>query len=76
LSINLEEITGIRKRRWRAAEETSYSIAMNAARDCLAHSRYQARDLDVVISTSISRTMKPATYFMDPALSVFIKKEL
>lgn len=76
LSINLEEITGIRKRRWRAAEETSYSIAMNAARDCLTHSRYQARDLDVVISTSISRTMKPMTYYMDPALSVFIKKEL
>jgi 3-oxoacyl-[acyl-carrier-protein] synthase III len=76
LTIDFEEITGIRKRRWRSEEETSYSIAMNAARDCLRNSRYQARDLDIVISTSISRTMKPATYYMDPALSVFIKKGL
>ena len=49
---------------------------MNAARDCLRNSRYQAQDLDIVISTSISRTMKPAIYYMDPAMSVFIKKEL
>ena len=76
LTIEIEEITGIRKRRWRSEEETSYSIAINAARDCLRNSRYQARDLDIVISTSISRTMKPATYYMDPAMSVFIKKEL
>ena len=76
LTIDFEEITGIRKRRWRSEEETSYSIAMNAARDCLKNSRYKAKDLDIVISTSISRTMKPATYFMDPALSVFIKKGL
>lgn len=76
LNIDFEEITGIRKRRWRSEDETSYSLAMNAARDCLRNSRYQARDLDIVISTSISRTLKPHTYCLDPALSVFIKKEL
>jgi 3-oxoacyl-[acyl-carrier-protein] synthase III len=76
ISIEFEEITGIRTRRWRSAEETSYSIAMNAARDCLRNSRYKAQDIDIVISTSITRTLKPAIYYMDPAISVFIKKEL
>jgi 3-oxoacyl-[acyl-carrier-protein] synthase-3 len=76
LTIEFEEITGIRARRWRSEGETSYSIAMNGARDCLRNSRYQAGDIDIVISTSISRTMQPATYYLNPALSVFIKKEL
>jgi 3-oxoacyl-[acyl-carrier-protein] synthase III len=76
IAIEFEKIFGIRARRWRSDKETSYSIAMNAARDCLKNSRYQARDLDIIINTSITRTLQPATYYMDPALSVFIKKEL
>jgi 3-oxoacyl-[acyl-carrier-protein] synthase III len=76
LTIEFEKITGIRARRWRSEKETSYSIAMNAARDCLKNSRYQAQDLDIIINTSITRTMQPATYYLDPAMSVFIKKGL
>ncbi|MBN1365666.1 MAG: hypothetical protein JW976_12725 [Syntrophaceae bacterium] len=76
ITIEFEKIFGIKARRWRSEEETSYSIAMNAAHDCLKNSRYQAQDLDIIINTSITRTMRPATYYMDPAISLFIKKGL
>lgn len=74
--IDLEGITGIRSRRWRTEEDSSYSLVMKASLDCLRKSRYRAEDLDIIISTSITRTMKPACYYFDPALSSFIKHEL
>ncbi len=75
-TIDLERITGIKNRRWRSENESSLTIALNAANECLKNSRYRARDLDLVINTSISRTIEPDNYYLDPAMSLFIKKEL
>ncbi|MVU75903.1 3-oxoacyl-ACP synthase [Nocardia sp. ET3-3] len=48
----VERITGIRTRRMvdRSAGEDSLSLGVRAARDCLARSRYEATDIDVIIS--------------------------
>jgi 3-oxoacyl-[acyl-carrier-protein] synthase III len=76
LRIDLEKITGVRTRRWRSENETSFTMAMNAAHECLNNSRYRPEDLDIIISTSITRSLQPNHYFFDPAFSLFIKKEL
>jgi 3-oxoacyl-[acyl-carrier-protein] synthase III len=74
--IDLEKITGIKTRRWRSEEETSYSVVLNAARECLKNSRYGPEDLDIIISTSITRSVEPGLFYLDPCMSYFVKKEL
>ena len=46
---DLERITSIRERRFRAESESSYTMALTAAKDCLKHSQYEASDLDIII---------------------------
>jgi 3-oxoacyl-[acyl-carrier-protein] synthase-3 len=67
--IDLERLTGIRSRRVCSAGETSLSLAVRAGRDCLAQSRYQAADLDIVISCSITRFVDGLKYRFEPAMS-------
>lgn len=72
---DLEKLTGIKERRWRAANEDSRTLALTAARRCLANSRYEAKDLDVIISCSITRFQN--TYFqLEPALSKTLKIDI
>jgi len=77
---DLEEITGIKNRRVHAktegAIEDSFALATLAARDCLARSRYRAEDLDVVISTSITRFKDGYRMYWEPAFSLLLKREL
>jgi 3-oxoacyl-[acyl-carrier-protein] synthase III len=73
---DLERLTGIKNRRFRSPSECSYSMAMDAAQDCLSHSKYAASDLDVVISTSITRFKGGMKFVMEPAISLFLKNEL
>jgi len=53
--IDLERLTGIHEARVCSSGEDSLTLAVGAARDCLARSRYAAGDLDMVLSTSITR---------------------
>lgn len=53
--IDLERLTGIHERRVSLGEETSLTLAVGAANDCLARSSWDAADLDVVISCSITK---------------------
>ncbi|MDX1693200.1 MAG: 3-oxoacyl-[acyl-carrier-protein] synthase III C-terminal domain-containing protein [Ketobacteraceae bacterium] len=75
--IDVEAITGIKERRILDTHENSLLAAVEAAKDCLSRSSYTAEDIDVVISCSISRSKDShqRNYF-DPALSLFVKKEL
>lgn len=72
---DLEDLTGIHERRWRADDEDSHVLAVKAARKCLANSTYRPGDLDVIISCSITR-FNSTFYQVEPALSKGIKQEL
>src|SRR5581483_3890993 len=53
--IDLERLTGIHERRVSNGDEDSLSLASEAALDCLRRSNHDARDLEVVISCSITK---------------------
>jgi 3-oxoacyl-[acyl-carrier-protein] synthase-3 len=72
-NIQLERLTGIHERRIAAAGEDSFTLAVSAARDCLSRSAYDARDLDMVISASISKYHDGMRQRLEPPLSMFVK---
>lgn len=74
--VDLERLTGIRERRVCGEGEDSYTLAVDAAFDCLAHSRYGAADLDAVISTSITKYHGGLSYRFEPALSLAVKEAI
>jgi 3-oxoacyl-[acyl-carrier-protein] synthase III len=72
---DLQDLTGVKERRWRGENEDSHALALAAARDCLKNSHYEASDLDIIISCSITRFNN--TYFqLEPALSKILKTDL
>ena len=75
-SIDLERLTGIRERRVCAPDESSLTLATDAARDCLARSRYTGADLDAVIDTSITRYVDGSTHQFEPPLSLAVKETI
>jgi 3-oxoacyl-[acyl-carrier-protein] synthase-3 len=75
-AFNLEDLTGIRSRRWRNEKEDSYTLALKAARRCLDASSYDPADLDVIICSSITRFKDGLSFYMEPALSKSLKVAL
>lgn len=73
---DLEFLTGVKDRRWRSDTQDSYTMAMAAAKDCLSKSHYQAKDLDVIICTSISHFKGGLNLWLKPDMSKFLKKDL
>ena len=74
--IDLERLTGIRVHRVCGPGENSLSLAIDAARDCLARSRYTGAELDMVIDTSITRYVDDTTHRFEPPLSIAIKQAI
>lgn len=74
--IDLERLTGIRERRICGPGETSLTLAVDAARDCLARSRYTGADLDMVIEASITRYIDETTHRFEPPLSLSVKEAI
>lgn len=72
--IDLERLTGIRERRVCATDESSLTLAAEAAQDCLRRSRYTGADLDVVIDASITRYVDGTTHQFEPPLSLAVKE--
>jgi len=75
-NIDLERLTGIRERRVCSPGEDSLTLAVDAARDCLARSRHRAADLDVVVCASITRYVGGPSYVLEPPLSVAIAQAI
>ncbi|MCP4118670.1 MAG: 3-oxoacyl-ACP synthase [Desulfobacteraceae bacterium] len=75
-SFDLEKITGIKTRRVKAKNEDSYTLALDAARNCLKKSRFEAHEIEAVICTSISRFKDGERAVYEPTLSLSIKNEL
>ena len=71
--IDLERLTGIREHRVCGPGEDASTLAIGAARDCLARSHYTAADLDMVISASITRSVGGAEHRFEPPLSLTLK---
>jgi 3-oxoacyl-[acyl-carrier-protein] synthase III len=73
---DVERITGIKKRRVRSESESAYTMAINAAEDCLSHSTYRPEDIDIVISASITRSRGGEKFFFEPPMSLLFKEYL
>jgi 3-oxoacyl-[acyl-carrier-protein] synthase-3 len=70
--IDLERLTGIHERRVSVGEEDSHTLAVGAARECLARSHHGADDLDVVISCSITKYRDGLTQWLEPSMSLSV----
>ncbi|MGO8940001.1 MAG: 3-oxoacyl-ACP synthase III family protein [Mycobacterium sp.] len=74
--IELERLTGVRERRIVGAGEDSYTLALGAARDALAHADCAAADLDMLIVSSISRHVGGLRVQLEPPVNVSLKAAL
>ncbi len=74
--IQLERLTGIHERHVVGPGENSFTLATGAARDCLSHSQHQASDIEMLISTSITRSKGGVSQSFEPPLSLYIKQAI
>ncbi len=74
--IQLERLTGIHERHVVGPGENSFTLGVGAARDCLSHSQHEAKDIDMVISTSITRSKSGSSQSFEPPLSLYIKQAI
>ena len=74
--IQLERLTGIHERRVVTDGEDSLTLAVGAARDCLARSRHKAADLDMLICASISKYAGGFRQRLEPPLSLSVKQAI
>ena len=72
--VDLERITGIRERRVCGPDEDSYSLAVDAAWECLSRSQHAPGDLDMIVSCSITKYGSDLSYRFEPALSLSVKE--
>lgn len=76
IRVDLERLTGIKSRRICRDAEDSYTLALAAVRDCLAHSKYRGEEMEVVINCSIT-SYRGGDYFQfEPGLSFLIKEAI
>jgi 3-oxoacyl-[acyl-carrier-protein] synthase III len=74
--IQLERLTGIHERHVVGPGENSFTLATGAARDCLAHSQHQASDIEMLISTSITRSKGRSSQSFEPPMSLYVKQAI
>ncbi|MDX2414452.1 MAG: 3-oxoacyl-[acyl-carrier-protein] synthase III C-terminal domain-containing protein [Bacteroidales bacterium] len=72
----LELLTGIRERRVCSNQDDSVSLAVSAANECLKHSRYDASEIEMVISCSITKYYGGLKHYFDPAIALYIKEAI
>jgi len=73
---DLIAFSGIESRQMRSKDEDTLVMSLAAAQDCLSRSKYNAEDLDVVISGAITRVNGDAEYFLEPAMSLWVRNGL
>ena len=74
--IELERLTGIHQHHVAGESEDSFTLALGAARDALAHADCAAEDLDMLIVSSISRHVGGLRLQLEPPVSVSLKEAL
>lgn len=73
---SLEEVTGIKNRLWASEKETSFTMGVDSAKNCLKKSSYKAEDLDIIISCSIARFVDKKMMHYEPSMSLMIKRAI
>jgi 3-oxoacyl-[acyl-carrier-protein] synthase III len=74
--IQLERLTGIHERHVVGPGESSFTLAVGAARECLSHSQHHACDIEMLISASITRSTGQFTQSFEPPLSLSVKQAI
>jgi 3-oxoacyl-[acyl-carrier-protein] synthase III len=75
--IELERLTGIHEHHVVGEGEDSYTLALGAARDALAHADCAAEDLDMLIVSSITRHVGGGLRMqLEPPVSVSLKEAI
>ena len=72
----MERLTGIRERRVCADGEDAYSMATAAADRLPGALGIEARDLDMLVSCSISKGCADLAYVYEPPMSVAIQRAI
>lgn len=74
--IDLERLTGIVQRHVCSEGEDSMTLAVGAAKDCLAHSRYAPEQIDMLINCSISKNEGGLSHRYEPAFAQTIASSI
>jgi 3-oxoacyl-[acyl-carrier-protein] synthase III len=74
INFSLENITGIKTRRMAGQNEFSIDLARNAITDCLAKSKYNPADIDLLICCNISRYDGLGMISFEPNTSIKLRK--
>jgi 3-oxoacyl-[acyl-carrier-protein] synthase-3 len=74
--VDLERLTGIRERRVCGEGEDSFTLAVDAAWDCLAHSDHGPEDIEMVVSCSITHYREDLSLQIEPSMSFGIKEAI
>jgi 3-oxoacyl-[acyl-carrier-protein] synthase-3 len=74
--IELERLTGIHEHHVVGEGEDSFTLALGAARDALAHADCAAEDLDMLIVSSITRHVGGLRMQLEPPVSVSLKEAI
>ena len=70
----LENITGIKTRRMAGQSEFSIDLARNAIADCLAKSKFDPTEIDLLICCNISRYDAPGSISFEPSTSIKLRQ--
>jgi 3-oxoacyl-[acyl-carrier-protein] synthase III len=69
----LERLTGIESRRMAGETEFSIDLAKSSIAQCLARSKYQPADIDVLVCCNISRYDRAGTVTFEPSTAVQLR---
>jgi len=75
-NIDLERLTGVRERRVCNEGEDSRSLAIAAARDCLAHSGHRAEEIEMLVSASISKYSGGLHHRLEPTMALDVARAI
>ncbi|MCU0461429.1 MAG: hypothetical protein MUF36_05365 [Bacteroidales bacterium] len=69
-------LTGIFEKKVCSPGEDSFSLAVDAANDCLSYSKYRADELDMIINCSITKYKDGLSHLYEPSFSILIMKAI
>jgi 3-oxoacyl-[acyl-carrier-protein] synthase-3 len=75
-TFKFELLTGIKSRRVCSQSEDSFSLAVDAARKCLGHSKIHPEEIEALISCSITRYKDGYNQVYEPSFSFLIKEKI
>jgi 3-oxoacyl-[acyl-carrier-protein] synthase-3 len=74
--VKLGLMTGIRERRVCDDGEDSFSLALEAGKDCLTRSGIAPEEVEMILVCSITRYVDGLKHYYEPSLSLLLKKQL